>query len=147
MPDVTAEQQGLARTLARAAVMIEQDPALGSHVPIASVSAASLADGMRCPDILAHICRAYSERPALGSRSYEIVTDQATGANILRFLPSFETVTYAELWDRVSRVATAWGCQDDATVGPNNFVCMLGFASVDLAIVELACMFSGAGAH
>jgi len=49
MPDVTAEQRGPGRTLARAAVMIEQDPALGSHVPIASVSAASLADGMRRP--------------------------------------------------------------------------------------------------
>ena len=49
----------------------------------------------------------YADRPALGQRAVEFVTDRATGRTSAQLLPRFETITYRELWDRVGAVASA----------------------------------------
>ncbi|MRH89474.1 AMP-binding protein [Nocardia sp. SYP-A9097] len=49
----------------------------------------------------------YSERPALGERAYEVITD-AAGRRTRRRVGRFETITYGELSERVGAVRAAW---------------------------------------
>ncbi len=46
-------------------------------------------------DVLALVLEAYASRPALGSRSYDIVDDPMTGRAVREYQPEFETITYA----------------------------------------------------
>ena len=56
----------------------------------------------------------YADRPALGHRARELVTDSTTGRISMRLLPSFETISYRDVWDRVAAlIATA--LRDDST--------------------------------
>ena len=77
----------------------------------------------------------YADRPALGQRAHELVTDDATGRTIGRLLPRFETITYHELWTRAGAVASAW---QHTPVGAGDFVAIMGFASTDYTTLELA---------
>ena len=47
----------------------------------------------------------YADRPALGQRAVQFVTDPATGRTSAELLPRFDTITYRELSDRVNAVA------------------------------------------
>lgn len=85
----------------------------------------------------------YADRPALAHRAHHVVRDPATGEHVLELLPSFETLTYAELWQRVGTLSTTWA---DPACGlrPGDFVAMLGFTGVDHATIDLACLYLGA---
>src|SRR5262249_22455579 len=62
----------------------------------------------------------------------------------LRFLPRFETVSYADLWLRVQATAADWHYHEQYPVRTGDFVCVLGFASIDYAVIECACVHLGA---
>ncbi|HWT49041.1 MAG TPA: hypothetical protein VN255_10835, partial [Mycobacterium sp.] len=83
--------------------------------------------------------RAVSEYP----RARGVVTDPATGRSALRFLPGFETISYADLWARVQVVAADWH-HHEHPVRAGDFVCVLGFASIDYTAIECACIHLGA---
>ena len=85
----------------------------------------------------------YADRPALGQRARELVTDTTTGRTSTRLLPSFETISYRELWDRVGAIATALRNDSAAPVNPGDFVATIGFASPDYFTVDLACAYLG----
>lgn len=86
----------------------------------------------------------YADRPALGERAAEPVTDPDTGRTTLRLLDRFDTVTYGELWERVGAVASEWRHHPDHAVGPGDFVAVLGSTSPEYAVLDLACVRSGA---
>jgi thioester reductase-like protein len=48
-------------------------------------------------------------------------------------LPRFETITYAQVWDRVGAIAAAW---TNDPVRPGDRVCVLGFTSMDYTAVQ-----------
>ncbi|HEV7360149.1 MAG TPA: carboxylic acid reductase, partial [Mycobacterium sp.] len=60
------------------------------------------------------------------------------------FLPRFETVSYADLWARVQAVAGDWHHHEQHPVRTGDFVCVLGFASIDYTALECACIHLGA---
>ncbi|MFJ9565126.1 carboxylic acid reductase [Streptomyces fuscichromogenes] len=86
----------------------------------------------------------YAERPALGERVRAAVTDTETGRTTLRLLPRFNTVTYAELWDRAGVVAAEWASDPQHPVGAGDFVVVCGFTSIDYVVLDLACLRLGA---
>ena len=112
--------------------------------PDEQVAAAARAPGLRIAEVMATVLQGYSSRPALGQRAREIVTDPATGRSTLRFLPRFETVSYADLWARIQAVAADWHHHEQHPVRPGDFVCVLGFASIDYTAIECACIHLGA---
>ncbi|MFJ8738264.1 carboxylic acid reductase [Embleya sp. NPDC127516] len=86
----------------------------------------------------------YADRPALGRRAERVVRDPATGRSGLELLPEFRMSTYAEVWQRVRVLATAWAGEGAGRLGVGDFVGVLGFTGVDYATIDLACMYLGA---
>ncbi|GAA3543554.1 carboxylic acid reductase [Amycolatopsis ultiminotia] len=108
------------------------------------VSEAIRQPGRTLREITATVMAAYADRPAVGERAREFVTDPATGRTEARLLPRFDTLTYAQLWDRAGAVAADWHHHRQHPVAAGDFVATLGFASSDYAVVDLACTRLGA---
>jgi fatty acid CoA ligase FadD9 len=77
----------------------------------------------------------YADRPALGERSVQFVTDASTGRTSAQLLPRFNTITYCELSDRVNAVSAAL---TQNPVRPGDRVAILGFTSIDYTIIDMA---------
>jgi fatty acid CoA ligase FadD9 len=99
--------------------------------------------GLRLPAILQTFVEGYADRPALGQRARELVLDPATGRTTTRLLPSFETISYGELWSRVRALAAAWRRDETSPVNPGDFVATVGFASPDYLTVDTVCAYLG----
>ena len=91
-------------------------------------------------DAIRTVMEAYADRPALGQRAVEVVTD-AAGRTVAELQPQFETLTYREVWRRVRALAAALA---DNPVRPGDRVATLGFTSADYAIVDMALSLVGA---
>ncbi|MEV5649597.1 carboxylic acid reductase [Nocardia sp. NPDC052254] len=102
--------------------------------PRAEVSEAIEAPGLGLRALVDTVMTAYADRPAVGQRAAEFVTD-ASGRRVRRLLPRFETLTYRQLWARSAALANAWYA---AGVRAGDFVCTVGFVSSEYVIVDLA---------
>ncbi|MEU0072840.1 carboxylic acid reductase [Streptomyces sp. NPDC006332] len=123
---------------------LANDKQLHETLPLESLSAAVRECTEGLARAVALIMEGYAERPALGERARETVTDPVTGRTSLRLLPRFTQITYAELWERAGAIAAEW-CQDTRhPVRPGDFVAVCGFTGVDYTTLDLACLRLGA---
>jgi fatty acid CoA ligase FadD9 len=111
--------------------------------PDPAVIEAASAPGLRLVEVLQTIVDGYGDRPALGQRSREHVTDGATGRTSARLLPTFDTISFREIWDRVAAIATALHHDPATPVAAGDFVATIGFASPDYFAVDLAAAYLG----
>lgn len=118
----------------RLAHLYATDPEFAAAAPSAEVNAAAGAPGLRLADIVRTVLDGYADRPALGARAVEFVTDES-GHTVAALQPRFDTITYGELAERVRALADAWR---GAPVHPGDRVAILGFTSVDYAVVDIA---------
>ncbi|MGW0251326.1 carboxylic acid reductase [Nocardia goodfellowii] len=125
------------RRARRVAELYAEFPEIRAARPDKAVSAALR--GMRLPEIIETVVAAYADRPALGQRAFEWVTGEA--GRTRRLLPEFETISYAELGDRVAAVTASWY---ESGVRAGDFVAIIGFTSIDYTILDLACVRLGA---
>ncbi|MDT5119305.1 MAG: fatty acid CoA ligase FadD9, partial [Mycobacterium sp.] len=142
--DPGAQQDQWERLARRRERLYADDAQFGVTRPDEQIAAAARAPGLRIAEIMATVLHGYADRPALGQRVREVVTDRATGRATLNFLPRFETVSYADLWARVQAVAGDWHYHEQHPVRTGDFVCVLGFASIDYTALECACIHLGA---
>ena len=131
------------RLARRIAELYASDEQFRAARPLDEISAAIQQPGMRLAQIVQTVLEGYADRPALGQRAREFVTDDATGRTTARLLPRFDTITYRELWTRAGAVASAWQ-HTPAQVGAGDFVAIMGFASTDYTTLDLACIRLGA---
>ena len=124
----------------RLADLYATDPEFAAAAPDPAIADAVAAAEMRLPEIVRTVLTGYAERPALGSRAVQLVTDDATGRTRAELLGHFETITYGQLWDRVRAVTNAWS----DTVRPGDRVAILGFGSVDFTVIDIALTQLGA---
>jgi fatty acid CoA ligase FadD9 len=117
------------------------DAQFAAACPDEAVSAALDRSGLRLAQIVDTVMQGYADRPALGQRAVQFVTDPDTGRTTAELLPRFDTITYRELADRAGAVASAW---TNKPVQPGDRVCVLGFTSVDYTIIDVAVMRLGA---
>src|SRR6476469_7997892 len=108
--------------------------------PDPAVTAGIDTPGMLLADVIRTVMDGYADRPALGQRAVEFVTD-ANGRTVAALQPRFDTLTYRETWVRVRALAEALA---DNPVGPGERVATLGFSSADYAIVDMALSLTGA---
>jgi fatty acid CoA ligase FadD9 len=132
-----------ARRARRIADLYADDPAFQKARPIPEVIEAVGKPGLRLTEILETLVEGYADRPALAQRARELVTDTTTGRTSERLLPSFETISYREVWDRVSAIATALRNDSIAPVNPGDFVATIGFSSPEYLTVDLAGAYLG----
>ncbi|MFC9789801.1 carboxylic acid reductase [Rhodococcus sp. NPDC127528] len=120
------------------------DPQFRAAAPSAEVTAAAVRPGLRLSEVVAAYLDGYADRPALGQRSRELTRDPTTGHTTTTLLPGFDTITYRELHDRAVALASAWQTGVREGFHPGDFVAVLGFTSVDYAVIDLACIHLGA---
>jgi len=141
--DGVADQGREQRLAARLADLLANDRQFRAAAPHADVQAAIEHPGLPLSRIVATVMEGYADRPALGQRAREPVTDSATGRRLLRLLPRFETLTYRETWSRVQALASAWFRGPAAPLRAGDMVCVMGFAGIDYSILDLACIHLG----
>jgi fatty acid CoA ligase FadD9 len=142
--DPGAQQDQWERLARRRERLYADDEQFRSTQPDDEIAAAARAPGLRIAEVMATVLQGYTSRPALGQRAREVITDPGTGRATLRFLPRFETINYADLWARVQAIAADWHDHEQHPVRAGDFVCVLGFASIDYTAIECACIHLGA---
>jgi fatty acid CoA ligase FadD9 len=98
---------------------------------------------MRLAQVMENVMVRYADRPAIGERAKEFVQDPGTGRVSYRLLPRYEKTSFGELWARVRAVANEWHSDAHHQLKPGDRVAMLGFASGDYTIIDLACTYLG----
>ncbi|GBG38808.1 carboxylic acid reductase [Mycobacterium montefiorense] len=142
--DPGAQQDQWERLARRRERLYADDMQFCATRPDERIAAAARAPRLRIGEVMATVLRGYADRPALGQRVREVITDPATGRSTLKYLPRFETVSYADLWARVQALAGDWHHHERYPVRTGDFVCVLGFASIDYTAIECACIHLGA---
>ncbi len=132
------------RVARRTAELYANDAQVRDARPRKDIALAVLRPGMRLSQIVATVMEGYADRPALGQRVQELVTDPATGRRSVHLLLEFKTITYRELWARVGVVAAECQHHPEYPLSAGDFVCLLGFTSTDYATIDLACIHMGA---
>jgi fatty acid CoA ligase FadD9 len=120
--------------------LISGDAQLIAAQPDRAVTAALDGPDVLLTDVIRTVMNGYADRPALGQRAVEFVTD-ANGRTTAELQPHFDTLTYRETWTRVRALADALA---DNPVQPGDRVATLGFTSADYAIVDMALSLAGA---
>jgi fatty acid CoA ligase FadD9 len=142
---LTQSQTGDGQTKAnRVEKLRATDPQFRDSFAIESVAKAKLQPGVRLAQVVQLVMEAYADRPALGQRARELVTDHSTGRSTLKLLSRFDTITYRELWSRARAIAAEWHQHPVQPLNAGDFVCMLDFTSPDYGALILACIHLGA---
>ncbi len=108
------------------------------------LQAAMRRPGLSPREVMVTAMTGYADRPALGERATTPVTDPETGRTTLALQPGFDTISYRDLWSRVGAVTAEWYGHERYPLRANEFVGILGFASLDCALVDMACLRLGA---
>ncbi|KOG90871.1 hypothetical protein [Streptomyces varsoviensis] len=119
-----------ARTAQLAAHLYATDPQFRAAAPLDSVTETIRRPGLPLLDLMTTVMEGYADRPALGERATEPVTDPDTGRTTLRLLRRFDTITYGELWERAGAVAAEWHHHAEDPVSHGDFVAVLATTSV-----------------
>lgn len=98
---------------------------------------------MRLAQVMENVMVRHADRPAIGERAKEFVQDPRTGRVSYRLLPRYEKTSFGELWARVRAVANEWHADAHPQLKPGDRVAVLGFASGDYTIIDLACTYLG----
>jgi fatty acid CoA ligase FadD9 len=131
------------RLARRVAALYASDPQFRGAEPIPAVVEAASQPGLRLAPLLQTLVEGYADRPALGQRARELVTDAATGRTSSRLLPKFDTISFGDMWARVSAIASAWRRDPTDPLNPGDFVATVGFASPEYLMVDLVCAYLG----
>ncbi|MDT7765008.1 MAG: fatty acid CoA ligase FadD9 [Mycobacterium sp.] len=129
------------RLARRIADLYATDQQFADARPSEAVAHAIEAAELRLPQIVQTVLDGYADRPALGQRAVEFVTDASTGRTSAQLLPRFDTTSYRELSDNVAAVAAGL---TQTPVRPGDRVAVLGFTSVDYTTVDRALLRMGA---
>jgi fatty acid CoA ligase FadD9 len=135
---IDTREERLAR---RIADLYATDQQFADARPSEAVAQAIEALDLRLPQIVQTVLDGYADRPALGQRAVQFVTDSSTGRTSAELLPRFDTITYRELSDRVDAIAAAL---TENPVRPGERVAILGFTSIDYTSVDMALLRMGA---
>ncbi|MGB3353582.1 MAG: carboxylic acid reductase [Mycobacterium sp.] len=127
------------RLAGRVADLQHTDPQFAQALPSDEISHAIEPRDVRLPALMQTVLDGYAERPALGQRAVHFVEDPRTGRTSAELLPHFDTVTYAEVADRVHAISNAM-----TEVHPGDRVAILGFTSVDYTTIDMALAMHGA---
>jgi fatty acid CoA ligase FadD9 len=129
-----------ARRQSRFEELTSSDAQVVAARPDPAITAILDGPGVLLTDVIRTVMNGYADRPALGQRAVEFVTD-ANGRTVAELLPRFDTLTYRQTWTRVRALADALAGNP---VQPGDRVATLGFTSADYAIVDMALALTGA---
>lgn len=132
----SGETEKLARLVGE---LLTNDAQFAAALPDKDICEAVLRSDVDWPDLMRTVAKGYAGRPALGQRATEVVT--TAGRRSLRLLSRFDTISYHDLWQRVTAVAAALA---GGRIEPGDRVATLGFCSVDYTTIDMALPLLGA---
>jgi fatty acid CoA ligase FadD9 len=127
-----------ARLERRIADLYANDQQFAAAKPDDAVTAAA-GEAERLTDVVRIVLDGYADRPAVGQRAVEYVTDG--GRTFAKLLPHFDTVSYGQLWERVQALGAALHNQP---VQSGDRIAILGFTSVDYTVFDIVTTQLGA---
>jgi len=125
----------------RVADLLANDTQFAAALPRQDVSETVLRPGIGWAGLMRALAEGYADRPALGMRAVEVVNAADSGRKTLQLLSRFDTITYRQLWQRVSAVA-AWLSHCGVQVGDR--VATLGTGSLDYTTFDMSVPLLGA---
>jgi len=128
----------------RVKALMAGDAQFRASVPLPAIAEAKSRPELNLAQIAAVVMEGYAERPALAQRATRLVTDSQTGRRSLELLDSFQSLTYRDLWSRARALAGVWRQDGDRSLRADEFLCILAFAGIDFATVDLAAIHNGA---
>jgi len=131
------------RVARRMTELFDTDAQFRATAPVPEVIEAACRPGLRLTEVFETLVEGYADRPALGQRARDLVTDAGTGRTSVRLSPQFETISYREFWDRVRAIASAWRHDPAHPATAGDVVATIGFASADYLVVEMVCAYLG----
>ncbi len=111
--------------------LLNTDAQFAAALPDKDVCEAILDPKIGLASLIRTVADGYADRPALAQR---------TASDARELAPRFDTVTYRELWDRVTAVAAALA----DVVAPGDRIATLGYSSVDYTTIDMAIPLLGA---
>ncbi len=123
--------------------LAKKDRYIGDRTPNLSIWDAAATEGLTQDKVVATFLDGYAERPALGKRAYDVQTNDL-GEKVREYLPAFETIIYRALHDNIKALAMAWRTHPHCRVERDEFVCIMGFADMDFAVIDVACAYAKA---
>ncbi|MGV0904081.1 carboxylic acid reductase [Mycobacterium novum] len=132
LTDLSVNEDRQARLAAELAAV---DPQFAAARPDPAVADAIAQPGLALPQLVRDALAGYADRPALGQRAVDFVTDPATGRTIAQLQARYDTISYGELAERIRALSAALAA---AAVRPGDRVAVLGFTSVDYTVIDMA---------
>ncbi|MFK7908558.1 MAG: thioester reductase domain-containing protein [Chitinophagales bacterium] len=132
------------RYILRLLELSKSDPQIAALQPLESLMKAGLKEDLTLDRLIATYLDGYAERPALAERSYELIADTRTGKTKRNYLPQYTSITYQTLHDRIKALANSWRHHSKCRVAPHEFVCIMGFTSIDFTVLDTACNYAQA---
>lgn len=122
----------------------KKDPQVGQLIPNNDLREKAMEDGLTLDRVMGVFLKGYSDRPALGERSYELTKDETTGKKVRNYLSAYQTISYGEFHDRIKAISMAWRTNEKCLVNPDDFVMIIGFTDLDFLSLDMACTYSKA---
>jgi len=121
--------------------LVESDAQLARHMPNADLWEGLKDTSLPLADRIDNLLSGYGDRPALGERAYRLENKKDNGELTRVYDNAFDAISYSDLRDRIRSVAAAWTTQDKFRVNSDDLVCMMGFAGIDYAALDIACIY------
>lgn len=132
------------RYVTRLLLLAKSDAQLGALTPKREIHEAACEPGLPLDTVVSTFLEGYADRPALGERIYDVRKDAHTGATLRVYRAAFATTSYGELQARVQALAMAWRMHPQCKVKRDDLVCIIGYAGIDFAVIDIACSFAKA---
>ncbi|WP_166426165.1 thioester reductase domain-containing protein [Paraglaciecola sp. 20A4] len=128
--------------------IVKADPSILAYMPNEAIKKEALASELSLTKKIDLLFSQYGERTALAERTYDVVVDQATGLQHKQYRKAFSGISYTELLSRIHGLANVWCGVGDSLgehrVKTGEFVCIIGFASIDFQVIDMACLYAQA---
>ncbi len=124
--------------------LAKKDQSIGDLTPDPTVWDVAAKEGLSQDKVIDAFLNGYAERPAFGERTYVVQTDEASGEVSRQYQMDFNTISYSEFQEKIKAVAMAWRTHPKCRVGRDEFVCIMGFADIDFAVIDVACAYAKA---
>jgi len=120
------------------------DPAFHAALADPAVERAKLNPKLGLAEIIELVMTAYADRPALAQRATEFVVDSGSGRTTRRLLDEWDMISYRALWSRTRHLAGFWYHDAARRLRADDRICIIAFAGLDFATVDLAALHNGA---
>lgn len=133
-----------AAAIRRSRALIASDPQLNSIKPDMQLYQEVSAESVTCERMIDRVLEVYSDRDALGVRSHDVGSDVETGQQTRYYQAGFTTKTYGDLRRDIRAIANSWRHVPSLSVGRDEFVAIIGFASTEYLVLDCASVYAHA---